>query len=215
MVSIVLASDFELFRDGLRSLLDAHGYTTVLQLRTRELNDSAIEWNGSLLVLDLDQPDPQLTTLKAVLAEHPMVTVVAISRCSDIDLVLGAVGYGVRGYVTRDSSSSELLAVIERALAGGIAFSADLSPALCRQASHTIANQLNDSQRSLGLSRREIQILEMITAGSSVSQMAASLYVSKKTVQNNISSIYRKLGVEGRAEAVVMAVELGLNRKRG
>ena len=64
--------------------------------------------------------------------------------------------------------------------------------------------------RKLALTEREVEVLHLLPTSLTLLQIAAKLFVSRKTIQNNASSLYRKLGAHGRAQAVARAIELGL-----
>lgn len=210
--SIVFASSSPLVRNACCRLLDGHGFERLLAVSVDDLAASDLEWDDVLLVLDLDGPDPDVAALKAHLAGHPETAVVALSRSRRSELVLDSVAAGARGFVTKDCDVHELLAVIALASAGGMGFSAGLVADMRERVEVSMRTEADDVANRYGLSAREREVLELLPTSHDLARIACSLSVSRKTVQNNISSLYRKLGVRNRAELVATAIGLGLVR---
>jgi len=210
--SIFIADDIELFRRGLRTLLEHQGYDVAGEASSgSEVVAMAKNSPNSVLLLDasvsgLDSGD--VMTHLGAKATDPKALV--LSESFNEKEVLHAISSGARGYVAKDCEPAELFAAIELVCEGGMAFS-DAVVNNLRSGIETAEHALADRDLTrLGITSREAQILQLLPTPKTLAQIAAQLYVSRKTVQNNASSLYRKLGTSTRHGAVVRAMELFL-----
>ena len=208
--SIFIADDIELFRRGLRTLLEAQGYDVAGEARSgSEVVAMAKNTPNSVLLLDasvagLDSDD--VMTHLGVETTDPKAVV--LSEFFDEKQVMHAISSGARGYVAKDCEPAQLFAAIELVREGGMAFS-DAVVKNLRSGVETAEDALTDrDQARLGITRREAQILQLLPTSKTLAQIATELYVSRKTVQNNVSSLYQKLGTHSRHGAVARATEL-------
>jgi DNA-binding NarL/FixJ family response regulator len=186
--SVIIADDHALFRQGMRQLLEAEGYSVEAEATSGDEALTAVaEHQGCVLLLDISLPGMDGLELAQRLNERgDDVRVVLLGAREDRDVLSSAVSAGARGYVAKDAEPAQLFAAIDLALRGVTA-----------------------------LSDRELEILRLLATPKSPAQMASQLFLSKKTVQNHISAIYRKLGVRSRSEAIVKGIELHLVDDQG
>lgn len=126
----------------------------------------------------------------------PRAAVLVVSGSNDDRSMARALSGGARGFVSKDRPSSDIVGAVRVVAGGGAAFPAGTGA---------------HADRTAGvLSPREIEILELLAAGNSTSEMAATLYVSVNTVRNHVNAVIKKLGAHSRLEAVAEGVRLGL-----
>ncbi|MGH9121436.1 MAG: LuxR C-terminal-related transcriptional regulator, partial [Acidimicrobiales bacterium] len=130
-------------------------------------------------------------------ARHPKIPVLIFTLSTDEELHRRAESAGARGVLTKDASAAEVISAIATALAPGGGPITPSRPDLMRGG-------------ELSLTARELDVLRMITKGASTEAIAAKLYISLKTVKNHLASIYDKLDVADRTQAVLRALRLGL-----
>ena len=138
-----------------------------------------------------------------------------LSAREDRDALFSAISAGARGYVAKDAEPEQLYAAIDVVFRGGTVLSTGVAANLgegIRQLDYAPGAY---EQRRLELTDRELEILRLLATPRSPAQIAAELFLSKKTVQNHISAIYRKLGVGSRSEAIVKGMELHLIDSKG
>ena len=114
------------------------------------------------------------------------------------------------GVVDKTCTPEHLFAAIDIVAGGGMVFSSEAVATLRSQLSEVFDLVAQRNMRKLALTEREVEVLQLLPTSLTLLQIAAKLFVSRKTIQNNASSLYRKLGAHGRAEAVAKAIELGL-----
>ena len=159
----------------------------------------------------MDVKIPGVNGIKAtrrILASEPDLRVLMVTMFDDDASVFAAMRAGARGYVLKGADEGELLRVV-RAVAGGEAlFGPAIAARLMRY--FAAAGPPAGAPAFPDLTERERDILELIAQGHSNAEIAARLYLSTKTVRNHISSIFGKLQVADRAQAIVRAREAGL-----
>jgi DNA-binding NarL/FixJ family response regulator len=147
--------------------------------------------------------------LVSVLSERtPPAKVILLADIEDDDMLLAALHSGARGFFTKEGPLDEFLEGVQAVLAGhfvvGRSLAQRLLTTIMRQGAPGWPRPLNS------LSASERAILVMVGRAQSIANIATARGVSRKTVRNHLSSIYRKLGVSNRTEAVLCAARLGL-----
>jgi DNA-binding NarL/FixJ family response regulator len=125
----------------------------------------------------------------------------------DDGTVFSAVRAGARGYLVKGAEQDEIVRAITSVAAGGVVFGASLAR---RVADFFAAGPPAPTDAFPQLTTREREILDLVAAGRSNAQIAAALYLSPKTVRNNVSNVFTKPQVADRAEAIVRARAAGL-----
>ena len=214
---VIIADDHGLFRQGLRQLLEGEGYVVAAEAMSGDEALSAVAANpGCVLLLDIGMPGMSGLEVARRLGERgDDVKVVMLSAREDRDALFSAISAGARGYVAKDAEPEQLYAAIDLVIRGGTVLSTGVAANLgegIRQLDYVPGSY---EQRRLELTDRELEILRLLATPKSPAQIASELFLSKKTVQNHISAIYRKLDVDSRSEAIVKGMELHLIDSRG
>ena len=214
---VIIADDHGLFRQGLRQLLEGEGYVVAAEAMSGDEALSAVAANpGCVLLLDIGMPGMSgLEVARRLGARGDDVKVVMLSAREDRDALFSAISAGARGYVAKDAEPEQLYAAIDLVVRGGTVLSTGVAANLgegIRQLDYVPGSY---EQRRLELTDRELEILRLLATPKSPAQIASELFLSKKTVQNHISAIYRKLAVGSRSEAIVKGMELHLIDSKG
>jgi DNA-binding NarL/FixJ family response regulator len=209
---VLIADDHGLFRQGLRKLLETEGYEVVAEAASGdEALTSVAAHPGCVLLLDISMPGMSGLEVARRLGERgDDVKVVMLSAREDRDALFSAISAGAKGYVAKDAEPDQLFAAIDLVVKGGTVLSTGVAANLgegIRQLDYAPGAY---EQRRLELTDRELEILRMLATPRSPAQIASELFLSKKTVQNHVSAIYRKLSVRSRSEAIVKGMELHL-----
>ncbi len=198
-IRLFLVDDHPLVREGLIARLESVADVRVVG----EAGDAAAALEG---VGEL-QPRVVLTDIgmkgvngieltRLLLARHPDLIVLVLSMYDSAEYAQQAMAAGARGYVLKDSPSTEILAAIRAVAAGGTYLSPALAQRLFRPATPRVQ-----------LSEREQQILALLGQGQSSKQIARALDIGVRTVETHRQSIRRKLDLAGQAELIRYAVE--------
>jgi len=212
---IVLADDHPVVRDGLKALLGSMtGVSVVGEASTgREAVRQAVILRPDVLVMDLQMPDLDgVAATRQIAKVAPQVAILVLSMFDDDDNVHDAMRAGARGYLLKGAAQDEVARAIFDVASGGAVF----GPAVARR----LLARLVHPEPVAGvvlpqLTTRERQVLDLVAAGLANPVIATRLELSGKTVGNHLSSIFAKLNVDSRSQAIIMARDVGLGRAHG
>lgn len=217
VVRILIADDHPFFREGLRAVVEA---TPGLELvGEAENGDEAVQLARTVapdvVLMDLKMPGTGgVAATRRILEENPQVGVLVVTMVEDDESVFAAMRAGARGYLLKGADKDEVLRGIRGVHRGEAIF----GPAIARRLAHYFCAPRAPGRpdRSLfpELTDREREILDLIAAGRNNRDIAENLHLSLKTVRNYVSSIFTKLHVADRAQAVVHGREAGLGGAR-
>lgn len=212
MIRVAVADDHPVVRDGLRALFASlPGIDLVAEAATgREAIRAAVTTQPHVLVMDLRMPDLDGVAATTEISRiAPSVAVLVLSMFEDDDSVFAAMRAGARGYLIKGASQEEISHAITTVAAGGAVFGPGVAR---RMLSYFAAPPPAAEQPFPELTPREREVLDLIAAGLPNATIAARLGLAGKTVGNHISTIFAKLQVASRAEAIVRARDAGLGR---
>lgn len=207
-IRVVLIDDHRLLREGLRrSLEDEDDIEVVGEAGDGEAGVRLAERLApDVVLLDVSMPGMGGVEAARLLTDRvPSARVVMLSMHVDADVVADALRAGAAGYVPKDCSSGEIADAVRRAAGGDTT----LSPRLAATVLHEL-RRLDRPAAAALVTDREAEVLQLIADGCSTPEVAASLYISQKTVKNHLASIYQKLDARDRTQAVIRAVRLGI-----
>jgi DNA-binding NarL/FixJ family response regulator len=208
-VRVLIADDHALFRDGLRSLLEAHGIEVVAEARNgREAVELARLHRPDVVLMDLAMPElGGLGATRLLTAELPEIAVVVLTASEDDADLFEAVKSGAQGFLPKDLEASrffELLAGVSRGEPA-------LTPALARKVLDALARPAPESRTADALTERERDVLELLVQGATSNRdLAERLFVSENTVKYHLRNILKKLHLQNRAQVIAYAVRHGL-----
>lgn len=209
-IGVLIADDHPMFRLGLRMLLQpAADMEVVGETATGvETVQMAAELRPDVILMDINMPDLNgIEAARRIMAAYPSVAILVITMIDD-DTVFTAMRAGARGYLLKGAEGEETLRAIRAVANGEIIF----GPATAERMLQFFAagNLLNRPAPFPELTPREREILELIAQGLTNSAIAERFVISPKTVRNQVSSIFAKLQVRDRAQAIIKAREAGL-----
>jgi DNA-binding NarL/FixJ family response regulator len=208
-VRVVLADDHPVVRDGLGALLASReGIEVVGTVASgREAVRAAVTDRPDVLVMDLQMPDLDGVAAAAEIGRAaPGVAVLVLTMFDDDDSVFAAMRAGARGYLLKGASQDEIVRAIQAVAAGEAIF----GPGVARRLLGRLAAPGAAAEPFPDLTPRERQVLELLTDGLTTTAIGARLGLAAKTVTNHMSSVFAKLQVQSRAEAVARARRAGL-----
>ncbi|MCG2578675.1 response regulator transcription factor [Dechloromonas sp. XY25] len=209
MLKILLADDHAVVRGGIRKFLEGTSdVELVAEVATGEETLAEVrksEWD--VLLLDISLPDLNgLEVLKRVKRERPSLPVLVFSMYSEDDFAVPAFDAGAAGYLSKDSPPAQILTAIQT-VASGVSY---VSPTLTQR---LLDGTLSGGKRHLyeSLSRREMEVLLMLSKGVSLTKIGEQLHLSVKTVSTYRSRVLEKLNLVSNADLTryVMQYKLG------
>ena len=210
---VLLVDDHDLFRTGLRNLLEEQGDVQIVG----ECDNGTDALRGvrelapDVVVMDLNMPGISGVEATRQIAMVAPLTRVVVLTISDQDSdVMDAIIAGACGYLLKDASISELVQGIQAAAVGESLVSPTIASKVLQRVRASSSSQRDADVIRSELSDREIEVLKLIANGKDNAMIAGELHISPKTVKNHISNILMKLQIENRIQAAVYAVRSGL-----
>lgn len=214
IIRVLIADDHPLFRDGIRTLLLA--VADMALVGEAENGDEAVTLTEQLqpdvLLLDIQMPGINgIEAARQIVRNSPHIAVLMVTMYDDDASVFSAMRAGARGYLLKGSKQDEIQRAIRAAANGEAIF----SPAIASRMVTFFANVKQPKSPRLfpELSNREREILDLIAQGYRNPDIAEKLYLSPKTVRNQVSNILSKLQVADRAQAIITARDAGLGQE--
>lgn len=167
--------------------------------------------NFKFALIDLGLPDGSgLSLIEKIAVDFPGTIPIVVSMFNDADTVFSAIKAGAQGYLLKDQPQQALVAKLQGAVKGD----PPLSPAIARKMLRyfSTSKPAQEIAISVSLTPREEDVLVLVARGLSRSEIAETLILSKHTVARYIKDLYKKIGVNSRAEAAVLACQIGLIR---
>jgi DNA-binding NarL/FixJ family response regulator len=208
---VAVVEDHPTFRRGLRAVLTAAGLELVAEAADGEEALELIPRAGADVVLvDMHLPDLNgAEVTRRLVSKDPKLRICVLSMLDDDDSMHAALRAGALGYVLKGEDPETIVRAVHSVARGEGVF----SPAMAqRMQSFFNAGTQRRAEPFPTLTPRERAVLELVARGRGNAAVAGALGVSEKTVRNAVSSIFAKLHVAGRAEAIVRAREAGLGR---
>lgn len=203
-ISVVLVDDHRVVTRSLKAWLESFPDIRVVGIAVsgEELLQHLCEWKPNVILQDLLMPGgiDGIDTTRRILLAAPSARVIALTASMDEARMMGVLRAGAVGYVRKDAEPETLLAAV-RAVAAGQTY---IDPSVGKR----ILMQPNSFHEEL--TPRETDVLRELALGRSNKEIAAALAIGEETVKSHIGSLFAKLQVENRAQAVVRAIKLGI-----
>ena len=204
MIKVLLADDHAIVRDGLKQILSrtgdivAGGEAKDGQEVLRLVRDG--KWD--LLLMDMSMPGRSgIDLIKQVKSEQPRLPILVLSMHQEHQYAVRAIRAGAAGYLNKDSASELLVSAIRKVVSGGVFVSQTAAELLARE---TMGGA--DAAPHTLLSDREFQVFNMIVQGKTVTEIAAELSLSVKTVSTHKTHVLEKMNLANQAELVRYAI---------
>jgi two-component system nitrate/nitrite response regulator NarL len=206
-VRIAIADDHQIFRDGLRRLLESEpGFNVVAEAAD---GDSAVrvarETKPDILLLDVAMPK---TSGIDALADQDIgfTRVILLTAAVEPAELLRAVQFGARGVVLKESATRDLINGIHSVMQGKLVIGTEIADDLAR----AVRQAGSPRNRPYGLTPRELEIVDAIARGDSNREIAITLGISLQTVKHHLTSVFDKTGTSTRLELALFAIRHGI-----
>jgi two-component system, NarL family, response regulator NreC len=210
MIRILVADDQTIIREGLVSLLDKQSDLSVVG----EAGDGrtslrlARELLPDVVIMDISMPDLNgIEATRQIITELPLVKVIALSVHFDKHIVKGMLQAGASAYLSKYSAAQELIKAIRLVMADQIYLSPDIAGVVVEDYK---SSRSDGSSVFTALTPREREVLQLFAEGKNTRQVAATLYISLKTVEAHRRQIMDKMGFKSLAELIKYALREGL-----
>lgn len=207
-MKVLLADDHPLLRHGLRALLEQVGGAEVVGEASdgEEAVALALSLNPDVVVMDLVMPGVGgLEATRRLVDRRPEMGILVLTMSEDDASVFAALRAGARGYVLKGTAGEDFLSAVAAVARGEAVY----GPGVARRIRRFLTTGPGTGPFP-ELTQREREILDLLANGKTNAEIARALFLSLKTVKNHLTSVFAKLQVADRAQAVVRARQAGL-----
>jgi DNA-binding NarL/FixJ family response regulator len=210
-IRVLIADDHPVFRFGMKALLSTEADMKIVGEASdgRETMKLAADLKPDVILMDINMPEVNgIEATRQIVRAHPGIAILMVTMLDD-DSLFSAMRAGARGYLLKGAEGEETLRAIRAAAAGEAIFSPRVAERLIHYFDNSSAAQSKEPFPDL--TPREREILDLIAQGLTNHAIAERLVLSPKTVRNQVSTIFSKLEVASRGEAIVKARNSHLN----
>jgi DNA-binding NarL/FixJ family response regulator len=214
MYTVLLADDHAILRDGIRSMITRMKNMEIVGEagNGQEAIDKFMKLKPDLLILDISMPDKNgMQVAKEILDAIPAANIIILSMYDDEDYINRCLELGVKGYVVKNESGTELELAIRSVIAGNNYFSSQVQKVIFGK--HSLNVSHSRQREKIKVTQREIEIIQLISEGLTSQEMADKLFISPRTVDTHRSNLLKKLGVKNSMELVNKVEQLRLLKK--
>jgi DNA-binding NarL/FixJ family response regulator len=215
-ISIIIADDQTLMRDGLKTILDLEEDMQVIATAEngRKALELVEELKPNVVLMDIRMPELNgVEATRLIKEKFPDAVVLILTTFDDEEYIVDALCNGASGYMLKDMHGDKLIQAVRDGYEGNMIMQSNIAAKLATRLSKNFSsrdevNRLNLDD--LDLTEREREIGSLIAEGLANKEIAEKLFISLGTVKNYVTNVYNKLGVANRAAAVVHLRKLGL-----
>jgi len=203
-IRIMIADDYEIIREGIKRVLEFEDNIKVVaeSVDGNDVINQVKILKPDVLLLDMSMPGHSgLEILKLLRGDNIDIKVIILTIERGADIINAAIAAGADGYVVKESTTAEIVEAINTVHAGKKYLDKSLMGLMFNKYNHQNKESIFDE-----LSERELEITYWISKGYSNKEIAGELYLSEKTIKNNLTKIFKKLEVKDRVHAAVLAV---------
>ena len=212
MIRVLLVDDHPMFRAGAASVMaEEPDFEVVGEAQdAKEAFNMIQTFQPDVLLLDirLKGGDNGIALAQQVRSEYPHIKIMVLTNFANEPYIRAMMEMGVEGYLTKDTPAREVVESIRMLQSGRTVFSEPVARSMVR--TYVRASTRNDVDSLGEVTRREAEVLQLLSEGASNPEIAETLHVSVSNIQYHLTNIYSKLGVRSRAEAIVRAARVGL-----
>ncbi len=213
-IKLLIVDDQELFREGLMTLISVQNDFEVVSQSSsgEEAIFAATKFLPEVILMDLRMPGiGGVEATKRILQQHPGIKIIVLTTFDEDDLVFNALHAGAVGYLLKDVSPEKLFEAIRTANKGEYYLIPSITAKVMAEFTRLPRSpKIEPGINFDNLSRRELEIIKMVSSGMSNKEIALSLVIAEGTVKNHLTSIFNKLDARDRMHAVLIAKEIGI-----
>jgi two-component system, NarL family, response regulator YdfI len=207
---ILVVDDHLIVREGLKLIFETEeNYEVVGEA---ENGDKALvlieQLKPDVVLMDLNMPKRSgMEAIRVLKEKNNPVPIIILTTFNDDNLIREGLSLGAKGYLLKDSTREELIRTIESAIRGELLLQSEISSIIF--GTNKELDQ-RDISFSAGITERELFVLQSVARGCTSKEIASDMGISERTVKAHLTSIYGKLKVESRSEAVAVAIDKGI-----
>ncbi len=213
-IKVMLVDRREILREGLTVILERDPDIEVIAAfdSGKEAMEQVGILNPDIVITEADMPEDVYLELTHRIKEVPPQTkIMVLTHAKQESALFRALKLGARAYLTKHIGVDDLISSIHRVHAGEVIISAPMAAKMLNEfASLEDKKDAQQVDQETNLSKRELEVLQLVAGGTTNKEVAEELFISENTVKGHLSRILEKMNVRNRQQAVVMAMEKGI-----
>lgn len=210
-ITVVIADDHELFRQGTRNLIENEEDIEVVgeAVNGKEAIEMVEKLKPDIVLMDISMPEVNgIEATKRIKIIRPSTAVIILTAYDNDKYISALLEAGAAGYLLKNVRGTELINAIRSVFTG----ESVLHPVIAQKVLSRFASDKGKHEpvQDIEISERELEILKLAAKGMSNQDIADSVFVSRRTVQTHLANIFRKMDVSSRTEAVLRSIKTGL-----
>ena len=212
-INVVIVDDHALIREGIKKLLELEESFEIQALAGDgfEALEVIKAQKPDVVLLDINMPNMNgIDCLKQIKSDFPETKVIMLTIHEDAEYLIETINIGAEGYVLKDADVSSLIKAIQKVVQGEVYIHPTLSGILVRE--YKSKNKNLDDVLGNNLTKREYEVIRLISRGYNNKEIAVELFISEKTVKNHVSNIFKKIKVTDRTQAALYAIKHNITK---
>ncbi|OJV65659.1 MAG: DNA-binding response regulator [Clostridiales bacterium 38-18] len=212
-IKVMIADDHALIREGIKKLLELEENFEIVALAGdgEQAITSIKETSPDVVLLDINMPVMNgIDCLKQIKQDYPEIKVIMLTIHEDAEYLIETINIGAEGYVLKDADVSSLVKAIQKVVQGEVYIHPTLSGILVREYKRKDKNM--EDVIGNNLTKREYEVIRLISKGYNNKEIAIELFISEKTVKNHVSNIFKKIKVTDRTQAALYAIKHNITK---
>jgi len=214
-ITLIIADDHMLIREGLKQLLELEGDISVVAQagNGQEAIEKTLEYKPDILLLDINMPEINgIDVLRRLKDVGANTKVIILTIHDDKEYLFATMKIGADGYILKDSDANSLIRAIRDVNSGRTYIQPNLAKMMVDELNYKDEESNGMLKKIRSLTKREYEVLTLIAEGLNNKDIADKLFISEKTVKNHVSSIFKKIGVNDRIQAAIFAFKNNIKK---
>lgn len=214
-ITLIIADDHMLIREGLKQLLELEGDISVVAQagNGQEAIEKTLEYKPDILLLDINMPEINgIDVLRRLKDVGANTKVIILTIHDDKEYLFATMKIGADGYILKDSDANSLIRAIRDVNSGRTYIQPNLAKMMVDELNYKDEESNGMLKMIRSLTKREYEVLTLIAEGLNNKDIADKLFISEKTVKNHVSSIFKKIGVNDRIQAAIFAFKNNIKK---
>ena len=212
-IRVAIVDDHALIREGIKKLLELEDHFEIVALASDgfEALDAIKRHKPDVVLLDINMPNMNgIDCLKKIKEQYSETKVIILTIHEDADYLIETVNIGAEGYILKDADVSSLMKAIQNVVNGEVYIHPTLSGILIKE--YKRKEKHIEDVIGNNLTKREFEVIRLISKGHNNKEIATELFISEKTVKNHVSNIFKKIKVTDRTQAALYAIKHNITK---
>lgn len=212
-INIMLVDDHIIVSEGLRSIIEKENNFKIVTITSNgiEAVEKAKLFNPHIIIMDINMPTMNgIDALKTIKDQGISSKVIILTGRTDKEYIIAATKLGAKGYLFKSCNTDDLINAIREVSIGRTYIDQSVAYVLTQNTYSEKKNVNIELEKVKALSRREYEVLALISAGFNNKDIGSELFISEKTVKNHITKLFKKIEVEDRVQATIFAYQNGI-----